>query len=265
MNNLSMQSFQAVVHAPNLDVIEKNIEYLDENSLVVFDVDYTLIVPNDGILAPYGEEYFQKIMQKLQRLQEWEELDSKIGLQAQVSLVDKKILNVLAKLKLKNIRVIALTAMYTGQYGLVSNAEQWRVKQLASLGICLDWSFPEIDSITLKDFEEKENSPVFIRGILASTKYPKGRVLCAFLKEVQWKPSKVFFIDDKMKYIDSVGCELNKENINYTLFHYTAATDQFCYLDQTLADFQFDYLLQQGDWLSDKEAKNKMNIRSKLF
>jgi hypothetical protein len=54
------------------------------------------------------------------------------------------------------LKVIALTAMPTGRFGLVSNAEQWRVQQLASLGIYLDWSFPEIDSVVLEGFQGKK-------------------------------------------------------------------------------------------------------------
>lgn len=257
----STQLFGVVIHAPNLDVIEKCISDLDENALVVFDVDYTLLVPMDCILAPAGEEHFQKFMKKLRDLQEEGEiLGSRISLQAQVTLVDKKILSLLKSLKQRHVKVIALTAMPTGRLGDVSNAEEWRVRQLASLGIYLDCSFPKIDSLVLEDFQGKKTQPVFKQGVLASAKYPKGQVLCAFLKKIRWKPSKVIFVDDRMEYIDSVECELDKENINHTSFHYTAATDKSCQLDQKLADFQFEYLLQQGIWLSDEEAANKMNM-----
>ena len=58
----STQLFGAVIHAPNLDVIEKCISDLDEDALVVFDIDYTIIVYNDRILAPCGEAYFQEFM-----------------------------------------------------------------------------------------------------------------------------------------------------------------------------------------------------------
>ena len=31
-------------------------------------------------------------------------------------------------------------------------------------------------------------------------------------------------------------------------------------MDKQIADFQFDYLMQQGDWLSDDGAKSKMEV-----
>lgn len=40
----STQIFGAVIHAPNLDVIEKCINDLDEDALVVFDVVNTLLL-----------------------------------------------------------------------------------------------------------------------------------------------------------------------------------------------------------------------------
>ena len=81
-------------------MIEKYIEDLDENALVVFDVDYTIIVYSDRVLAPCGEAYFHEFRNKLLALQERGEiLGSKISLQSQVSLVDEKILHFLEMFK----------------------------------------------------------------------------------------------------------------------------------------------------------------------
>ncbi len=254
-----------VVHAPNLDVLEKHIQELDENALVVFDVDFTLIVPDDRILAPCGEAHLKKFRNRHRELvEDWEVLESKVCLKAQVSLIDNRILNLLERLKQKKIKVMALTAMPTGRLGLVPNAEAWRVQQLAALGIHFGWSFPDIDSMALEGFAGKKTRPVFKRGILLSAKYPKGKVLCAFLKKVGWQPSQVFFIDDRMEYIDSVECELEKEHIKHTSFHYTAATDAPCQLDEKLADFQLNYLLERGEWLSEEEANRVDGIQNEI-
>lgn len=248
-----------IVHAPNLDIIEKHIENLDENALVVFDVDFTLIVPNDRILAPCGEEYLVGFMKKARSMgHKGEESESRVMLKMEVSLVEDRILSLLEKLKQKNIKVITLTAMSTGQYGVVANAEQWRIEQLASLGIHLDWAFPEIDSLTLEGFDGKSTAPVFKQGVLASARHPKGKVLNAFLKKIQYVPSKVLFIDDRMVFIDSVESEMEKENIKHTSFFYTAATDTSLQLDKELADFQLSYLMHHEEWLNDEEAKSKM-------
>jgi hypothetical protein len=249
-----------IMETSSLEVIENAIQQLDDDALVVFDVDYTLIVPNDLILTPCGEMYFQEFVKKLRTLQaEGEMLGSQIALQCRVSLVDEKILDLLARLKEKKIKTIALTAMLTGQYGLIPNVEKWRLKQLDSLGINFGWSFPSIDSITLHAFEGKQSSPVFKQGVLASAKYPKGQVLVEFLKQIQWRPSKIIFVDDRMEFIESVETEVSKEEIPLISFHYLAAKNLPCPFDQQIADFQLAHLLQNDEWLSDEEAKQLLH------
>lgn len=138
--------------------------------------------------------------------------------------------------------MIALSAMPTGQYGLILNAEQWRVHQLSSIGLFLDWSFPEIDSVVLESLQREKTFPIFKRGVLATAGYPKGEVLCAFLKKMKLNISEVVFIDDKIEYIDSIECELDKEKIKNVSFHYTAATDRSCILDQKSLIFNLTIL-----------------------
>ena len=87
----STQLFGTVIHAPNLDTIEKYISDLDEDALVAFDIDYTIIVYNDRILAPCGEAYFQDFRNKLIALQEQGEiLGSKFTFKVKFRLWMKK-------------------------------------------------------------------------------------------------------------------------------------------------------------------------------
>jgi len=253
----------AIIHAPHLDVLEKQISHLDENALVVFDVDCTLIIPNDRILAPCGKKHLEKFVKKHQNLpQDRQELMKSIVISGKASLVEKDIVRILTQLKQRKIKTIALTAIPPGKLGVIPNVEEWRVNQLASFGIDFSWSFPELDAFRLDCFNGKP--PAFKQGILFSGNHSKGSVLCAFLDTIHWKPSNVFFIDDRLSYIHSVENELAKENIAHTSFHYTAALDQPNKLNKKLANFQLENLLQKGTWLSDEmvirlkdEQKNK--------
>jgi hypothetical protein len=257
-----MQAWGTIISAPDLSVIERQVESLDENALVVFDIDYTLIVPLDRVLASCGEKYWQQFIKKLRTLgEEGEQLGSVISLQSEVVLVNREALCLLDLLKSRKIKIVALSAMPAGRFGVISNAEQWRVDQLCALGIDFSWAFPEIDSLTLDGFDETKPLPVFKRGVIASSRYPKGKVLVAFLRNIDWKPSTVVFVDDRMEYIESVEQELEKEGIRHISIHYTEAIDQPCELDQQLADVQFNHLMQQGRWLSDEEAMRICSVR----
>lgn len=246
----------AIIEAPSLEVIENELMHLDDHSLVVFDIDYTLIVPDDLILKPCGEAYFQKRMTQLRSMGDHGAvLSSIISLQSKVSIIDDQIFDILKFLKQNHIKTIALSAMPTGKYGIIPNAEDWRINQLHVLGIDFDWAFPNLDAIELPGFKGKRTSPAFKKGILASAKNPKGKVLVSFLKQINWTPAKIIFVDDRMEFINSIETELNKANIPHLCFHYTAASDNACKLDEDLADFQIDYLIKVGQWLSDNKAK----------
>lgn len=242
-----------VVHAPHLNIIQSKLNELDDQALVVFDVDFTLIVPKDQILQPAGEAYCQIFLAKLRKMKEGAILGSKIALQSEVALVDPQSLALLEQLKNRQIKTIALTAMPSGRFGEIASTEDWRFKQLKDQGIDLSWSFPECSCFVLDSFETQA-FPIFKKGILASAKHPKGQVLTAFLKKLKLKPSQVIFVDDRMEYIDSVESALEKAGIPHTSFHYTQAIDQSQSFDKDLADFQMDYLIEHGVWLNDAEA-----------
>lgn len=255
-----MQLFGTIIPAPDLEIFEDYLKNLDNGALVVIDVDDTLLMPNDHILTYSGLAYLRQLMTKFPvNQEEANRLISIVMLESKVSLIDKKMFVLLDILKQKKIKVIALTAMLTGSIGLIENMEEWRIRQLASLGIDLGWSFPELGSIAFKNFGNGEKSPVFKHGILASSCYPKGQVLCAFLNHIQWTPSKILFIDDQIDCIQSVESELDKKNIPHFSFHYTAVADLVHQINQKIADFQVDYLIYKGSWLSDEQAKNELS------
>jgi hypothetical protein len=256
----SIQLFGVIVHAPDLDVIERQIDSLDENALVIFDVDCTLIAPKDRILGPCGEQHLFEILKKINlSKEEAERLKSIVLLQGQSELLDARILNLLDLLKQKNIKVIALTALTPGKVGTIPDMEAWRIQQLASLGIYLEYSFPELSPMIIEGFGKPLSvAPAYRQGVISSADYPKGQVLSAFLRKINCRPSKILFVDDTLKQVESVENELNQENIEHVSFHYTAAKDRPCQLDELLADFQVEYLSQHDEWLGEDEARDKM-------
>lgn len=44
-----------IIEITNLNEANQEFLQLDDNSLVLFDVDYTLLIPNDAILRPCGQ------------------------------------------------------------------------------------------------------------------------------------------------------------------------------------------------------------------
>lgn len=252
--------FSLVIQAPNLGVVNEGLQDIDERTLIVWDVDYTLITPADALLSPAGEA-FRKEFNKRYASEEfrefYEDRMSRVVSQRKIRLVEEQVLALLQTLKNKGAKVMALTAIRTGKFGVVPNVEDWRVQELRNLGIDFSESFTN-EKLVFDEFSGKISPPVFTKGVLCSDSYSKGQVLAAFLKRVNFTPSKILFIDDRMEYIEAVEREFSDRAI--VSFHYTAALDQLPRFDEALAGFQLNYLLEHGQWLSDTEARLKMNV-----
>lgn len=252
-----------MAEAPNFEAIEAELLSLDQDALVVFDVDFTLIVPEDKMLRPSGEKYLREITQEKLRgysKEKIDELTSQVMLQSRVRLTDVKSLELLDLLQQKGIKTVALTAIRTGEYGAIPSMEDWRVQQLRRLGIDFAYSFPGVNPIVFSEFQGKGPSPAFSQGIICTVRYKKGQVLKAFLEHLNWKPSKVVFVDDRLDCLQSVETEMDLLGIPTMGFLYTAETGKNERIDEEIADFQINTLLEEGRWLSDDDAALELNM-----
>ena len=119
--------FSLVVNAPDLDVVDQWLHGIDEQTLVVWDVDFTLIVPTDALLTPAGEDYlnqFNKQYAAPEHKNLHEDRVSRAVSQRNVRLVEDKVLTLLQKLKERKVKMIALTAIRSGEFGVIQNVEE---------------------------------------------------------------------------------------------------------------------------------------------
>lgn len=258
--------FSHIIETPDLTLIEKELNDLDENCLVVFDVDDTLIMPEDQILRvdhfnteanPIVHQFWERI--KLLDEQARQNLISKIFLTAKRNIIDEKVLDLIDNLKKKNVKVIALTALTTGKFGHIERLEDWRIHHLRSMGIDFHPSAPHSEEIIFDDVNGIGTKPVFKEGIIASSRYPKGQVLVSFLNKIEWKPKKIIFVDDYINFINSVETELTTADIDHICFHYTATDKMEIKLDMKVVQMQCDHLLEHHEWLSDEEALQRLS------
>jgi hypothetical protein len=252
-------SYAVIIETDCFHSIEQSILALDYDALVIFDVDLTLIIPDDAILGAHGEHYLWNTLAPKLLFSLGEEtsnhLLSRLFLQRKVTLIHDKIPSVLEHCKIKNIGTIALTAHAPGPLGDIPSLIDWRIEELRQLGIRFDdstfkthFSFPECQG--------KGDSPVFKQGVLCSSDYPKGEVLALFLNKAHSKPRKIIFIDDSIKAIESVESTLEALGIEHLSFHYTAAKHLSLPLNKSWAKFQIKHLIKTNQWLSGHNALN---------
>lgn len=233
---------------------------LDEKSLVLFDVDATLIVAQDAILSPRGKDLFKQLIAGHTD----RNLFREIRMKAPHKLVDSRSIAFIHHLISRNIPVIAFTAAQA----LVKEQiipGMWRVEELKRYGFDFSQSFPSYDYLELPKSEDQKQSPVYRQGVLYSSFHQKGDVLSAFLKHIDRRPDKVVFIDDEFVHVDSILTCMEKERIQCVGIHYTAANEIPCMLNPELARFQIEHFVKHGIWLSDDDVQNVGSNKVSVF
>ncbi|MBD3231834.1 DUF2608 domain-containing protein [Candidatus Dependentiae bacterium] len=263
--------------------LEEAKEYLnvnDKDILIIFDIDRTLLVPVDKILRiRWNPEVFEKAdiqfaQELLNNFQNAMKIKynydsnyehhslSRIMMEEKYKLVEPNTATFIRNLQLKGIKIIALTSLETGRFGVIDKMGQWRYQTLKEYGIDFSHNF-EFTEIVFDTLRPNFSSyPVFYKGILMTGKLnPKGNVLKTFFDVISWRPSKIYFFDDNKKCLESVSKAMQEEGIPFQGFWYKATFDVpvKLKLNREVIKLQYDYLANKNEYLTDIEAKNKLN------
>lgn len=254
-----------IVEAPNLDQFEKALETVDQHSFILFDVDETLLVQKDLILNPNVREIFNKYAKETIENPEivprgkydnnyfFAQVLSKI----EYEVVDLKVVEIIRSLQSRNIKNIAFTRMFTGSLGIIPSMEDWRLEHLKKHHIDFSEAFPQFQEMRI-DVLSTGIPSLFKKGMLCANNQDKGPVFVAFLEAIQWRPSKVIFIDNRLDYLKSVENALERTGIEFIGFHYKEVENRPHIVNEQIAKFQLLHLAQTGEWLSDQEAEARI-------
>lgn len=228
------QAFPQIIETLSIAEITKYIT--DADTLVIFDIDYTILKADDlhatdkwfSAMTTYaqskGYDYIQAIdivlipFGKALKTTTVSAIETK-GDKDKTPVVSEVIKN----LQKNGIAVIALTSRSLPFVECTPT-------QLKSIDI--DLSQPPLGnkkvSMTLK-FPAK-----FVNGILFCSNNDKGETLKALLKELKLKmPSKIVYADDKEKYLLQVQKFANEMKIPFVGIRYS-------YMDREVEDFVLD-------------------------
>lgn len=259
---LSFSSLRGVIfEVSDLSKFEEEVGKVDRKAFVLFDIDYTLLTPKDMSLKPCGKGLRRKYLHVLDsERREW--LQSLTALEGEEELMDGKFPALIQRIQHAKILVIGFTALETGKYGKITNLEDWRLNQLQKFGIDFTPAFHDKTIILNECIPHHGNYPLFKKGVLFTNRRPKGEVLSAFFGKIGWKPNKILLMDDTLDQLKSVETVAIALGIEFVGFYYTAAETNACKFDQELGEFQFQNLVENGQWLNDPEAKEKLKHRA---
>lgn len=212
-----------------MQAVEARIEdlltvYPKEDLLVIWDIDFTLILPKEPAFQVYNriayKDHLKAFFQDLDAHQTTMVINCMTRFASE--LVDPKAPQVIKNLQAQNIKMIACTASMTGALPPHKRAESMRFEALKKQGIDFSKAFPEhhdTELSTLKGFLQR--SPVFYKGILFANGLKnnpcKGEAIVELLKTLAFHPKAIVFIDDKEHYLSDVEAAL-KAHMPQTTF-----------------------------------------------
>jgi hypothetical protein len=237
-----------------IESFEESIETLnqaDKNSLVIFDIDNTLIMPEDCAFHD-PSPIFDTINKHFPDQNDEEHIKRcKPVIECKQILIQDIIVQIIKDLQNRAVRTMALTNLSS----LDSDIWDWkrlRYSQLNKLNINFNNSFEKKYIILENLVGDDDGHPIFYEGILATNRVNKGIVLVEFLKKIGWIPKRIIFFDDSLANILSVEEELRKLNpeIEFHGYHYIKADLIDFSIDKDIFNSQVNYLIKYSCWVS---------------
>lgn len=212
---------------------------IDAGTLVVFDIDNTLLWPS-GALGSDEWFYFIDRLYRLRGLsaaeagaramRTWNETQRRIS----VGPVEAGTVALVARLAARGVPMMALTAR-------TLDVAELTLAQLAGAGLALDGRLPggdlAFDGRLPRSVLGSEDDAWFTRGVLfVGESNDKGRVLVQYLQRRGLKPGRVVFVDDKAKHVRNVEAALNAVGVPCLALRYGAADAKVARFNEVMSE-----------------------------
>jgi hypothetical protein len=273
---MSLQATEITSASTPHEMRPQLFDNLTPNTLVLFDLDYVLIAPKDAILRPCGEinnlrkKQFDRIKeatnQKTRIMSDAEvpEFDFFLSIIIQnmnSECVDAALSPIVKEVQDLNIPIIALSHSQPRRLGLVKDYIISKSESLKRLGVNLDNKhFNPSSPIEMIG----KHHPAYDKGLLFTDGAKKGPTLMAFLKSQNYTPSRVIFVDDRLKMLLSVGEACDEIGIPFHGIHYEQLFKKGEVVDEEVGVFQFTHLLKNEVWLNDQQARDYLSIKKEV-
>lgn len=242
---VSTSVFSEVVEVENFKDI---LDYVDGGTLVILDIDDTLLVPvqtlgTDVWFLSRLKQHQQAIQDRTQAfdraLAEWEAIRHL----TKVKIVEEGAEEIVNRMQENHIVVMGLTTQ-----GLALATRT--VVQLKSLGIDLSKTAP---SVVDHYFMNGNTGVLFRQGILFTAGSSKGGALVKLLETIGYQPKTVVFLNDKETHVKDLEAGVASKSIPFTGLRYSYSDSRIASYREDIADIQWTHSTF-GSILSDEEA-----------
>lgn len=245
--------FQSFLFSEIIEIqsIHEVLPYIDPQTLVVFDIDNTLISTKQMAggdvwfhysLDKYASQGFGINEAVAKTLPDYMQLQHA----SEVVAVEDETPHLIHLLQKKGVFTLGLT-------GRSTELAYRTFAQLASVGIHLGKNSPRCQNLKLSSHFPLK----YIEGILFVARAHKGESLLKVLDALEFPIERVVYIDDKMKFVKEVESVCEKMRIPYIGFRYGGFDPKVQDFDPKTAEIQHYYF---DKILSNEDAKKLLEL-----
>jgi len=244
----------------DIDNINDIVEAVDEETLVIFDIDETLIYYPQMILSPQGFRmvactFIDQSNAGVSR----ETIDrwwGEIFLHCSPLLIEEKTAKIFEDFSRRGILCLGLTRRPSMVLGSIRDSGDFILEALDNLHAGFTFLKECVSPTELGSGTGPDVAPIFKKGCIFAARQEKGPILGKFFEALEYTPKKVVFVDDRLSCVESVEKELNSRGITNVCFHYGGAHHLDIPFDKETVKKQLDRLIKDGAWLSEENALN---------
>ena len=238
-----------IVEIDRLDEIRPYI--LQQNALVLFDLDDTLITNPTSIGSPAWRNWAKTRFPKYNAdFAVYDALTLHIAKNIPYKAVEANTAKVIGDLQQDGIAALAFTARGRTQWYTtdIEGVDQFTHEQLQQVGI-------DFKKTKIPDELQNLDSAHFHEGIIFAKHMKKGELLQKLLKDLPYRPSCIVFVDDRRDQVQSVEAAVKEMEIPFVGLWYRRVERDLANFTPRVANVQLKYLLLENRILSDKEAE----------
>lgn len=222
-------------------------QYVQGQTLVVLDVDETLLIPTQTL---GGDAWFCYRVKQHEKggllpkeaferaLADWQAVRH----MTKIKMVEEGTDKIIQNLQKQGVVVMGLT---TQGLALANRT----IQHLRSIGIDLGLTPPSHE----EHYFINKLGVLFRQGLLFTAGTPKGPALLTLLDRSNFKPARIVFINDKEAHLKDVESAVLARNIDFIGLRYSYCDEVTAGFDSTIADIQWNQSTF-SHILSDEEA-----------
>jgi len=241
------------------------LQEVEADTLVIFDVDYTLIHPDTMIFSYPGYRQLSNTMIdrandgiSLEKIQAWicTVMDN-----TSYYPIENDIADTFSAITAIGANTMGLTGRPTQPLGRIDDTGNFLLEILEGHNIRFSIASEIPTDVYLRIPSVFHSRPpiMYKNGCIFSANMPKGAVLARFIEKTGIEPKKVIFIDDLRHHVVSVATELDKLDIPNVCFHYLWDSPVDLAFDEELVSYQLNYLMDTDLWLPEKDAQEAIS------